>query len=231
MEPEPAKEQEPVTEQEPVLEPEPETVPVPELERRPQPVPRRVSVRTSPQWYRWLAPRWPRIDWGEVKLSLCLVGEGLRELVCLLALWCQEAGLVSARFAFFGLVTFTIGVHTLSEVSNDRPLFEWEEERRELAARALVENFLENGQLRQLSKARMLLAPELQSTVSEDELADMFGSLPLYQDPESWELRFSGGGLEATVCIARAGGLETYLLRREGSGWRLLSVKTRGIPS
>lgn len=46
--------------------------------------------------------------------------------------------------------------------------------RSEMAAQALVEDFLENGRLRNFEKAKELLLPSIRRYVSEDELEQMF---------------------------------------------------------
>lgn len=172
--------------------------------------------------------RLPQVDWPAVRATtlefLASSGALLSEL--LVEGWNAVRGIsqITARVMLFCAVTVTVIVHTLAEARNQRPLREYKAERKQMAVRALVEDFLENGELHQFSKAKGLLDPSLRTQVSEIELEQMFSSLPLQQDPESWELDFADGGRTATVTLRRAGADETYLLVHHQLGWGLTSV-------
>lgn len=205
--------------------PEPESVELLPAELPPMELPPRLErpLRNEPL-PRFQLPRFPAVDWQRVWISLGLVWEGLTELVLTMALWIRSLGLVSARVAFFLLVALTILCHILTEVANQRPLMEFELERQELAVRAVVDNFLENGRLRHFDKARELLVPRLRYHVTTQELEEMFASLPLHQPPDQLKLRLSERGSQATLRLIRGGAEETYILRYEGRSWRVLSV-------
>lgn len=129
-----------------------------------------------------------------------------------------------ARAALFCSVVLLSGWFLVTTVSASVTVDADEVAHRRIAARTLVEDFLQNAKLNHYQRARKLLAPGARESVTSQQLQVMLNSLPLHEQPSAWETQLASDGGSAKVVLHREGLQEVYTLVYGEYGWGLASV-------
>lgn len=170
-------------------------------------------------------PAEPKVDWVALAQTTKAFAEFCGEVKngCVSA--AKSALFVLGRSALFLSVVCFAGwllVTGVSASDNANQLDNYGKS--QLAAQTVVQDFLQNARLNQYQRARRLLIPSAQQSVSASQLQVMFNSLPLNQQPSGWKTELSADGRNAWVTIARGGVNEVYTLTNCETGWGLASV-------